>query len=339
VVLMASWPSVTDDSGTKTDGTIFNLALTNAIKASIEDQCHSLTNTTVKPKTITDEVITARNGQPSLSARLALLGGADQVITGGLIVGYSGTPTADTIQIGDATFLLQNGAAEPIIYMDSTDGIGYNRGSNTFYWFVASTVTQKLYPQGLEITSGGLTVGFSGVPSADRVSIGDANFYLDINTASPVLLFDANDYLCYVRASNTYQFVVGGAVAAQVDAASVFIGADKTHLRLTSAAALQTINFTNNAYLAYDSTNHILSFTNDASGSFAHHSNGNFIHNNANTVYATTTTVGFVYIPSVAGTPTGVPTAFAGNVPMIFDTTGVKLWIYTGGAWKGVVVA
>jgi hypothetical protein len=56
-------------------------------------------------------------------------------------------------------------------------------------------------------------------------------------------------------------------------------------------------------------------------------------------VLATNSTSGFPYIPTCAGTPTGTPTAITGVVPMIFDTTGVKLWIYTGGAWKGVVVA
>src|SRR5580704_7965398 len=31
-------------------------------------------------------------------------------------------------------------------------------------------------------------------------------------------------------------------------------------------------------------------------------------------------TDGFLYIPTVAGTPTGVPTAHAGSVPIVFDT-------------------
>ena len=49
---------------------------------------------------------------------------------------------------------------------------------------------------------------------------------------------------------------------------------------------------------------------------------------------------GYTFIPSMAGTPSGAPASTpTGTVPMIFDTTGVKLWIYTGGAWKGVVVA
>lgn len=58
------------------------------------------------------------------------------------------------------------------------------------------------------------------------------------------------------------------------------------------------------------------------------------------TALATTDTNGHIMIPSCAGTPTGVPTGQgAGHIPMIFDTSGVKLWFYTGGSWKGVTVA
>jgi hypothetical protein len=49
---------------------------------------------------------------------------------------------------------------------------------------------------------------------------------------------------------------------------------------------------------------------------------------------ATTATDGFLYIPTCAGTPTGVPTAQTGTVAMIFDTTNNKLYIYDGG-WIG----
>lgn len=50
-------------------------------------------------------------------------------------------------------------------------------------------------------------------------------------------------------------------------------------------------------------------------------------------------TDGFVYIPTTAGKPTGVPTAVAGGVPMCMDRTNSKLYFYVGGSWKGVVVA
>lgn len=49
---------------------------------------------------------------------------------------------------------------------------------------------------------------------------------------------------------------------------------------------------------------------------------------------ATNATNGFLYIPTCAGTPTGVPTTITGRVPVIFDTTNHKLYVYDGG-WKG----
>lgn len=52
---------------------------------------------------------------------------------------------------------------------------------------------------------------------------------------------------------------------------------------------------------------------------------------------ATNATDGFLYIPSCAGTPTGVPTANTGRVPMIYDTTNHKFYIYDSG-WKGGTV-
>ncbi|KEA08812.1 hypothetical protein G6L94_28815 [Agrobacterium rhizogenes] len=51
----------------------------------------------------------------------------------------------------------------------------------------------------------------------------------------------------------------------------------------------------------------------------------------------TNASAGFPYIPATAGAPTGVPTPVNGMVPMQYDTTNHKLWIYDGG-WKSVTV-
>ncbi len=47
----------------------------------------------------------------------------------------------------------------------------------------------------------------------------------------------------------------------------------------------------------------------------------------------TTATDGFAYMPSCAGLPTGVPTAYTGKVPWTYDATNNKISIYNG-AWK-----
>ncbi len=60
--------------------------------------------------------------------------------------------------------------------------------------------------------------------------------------------------------------------------------------------------------------------------------NGNVIVN-TNGV-ATTATDGFLYIPSCAGTPTGVPTTYTSRLPLVIDRTNNKLYFYSSGAWR-----
>lgn len=49
---------------------------------------------------------------------------------------------------------------------------------------------------------------------------------------------------------------------------------------------------------------------------------------------ATTATNGFLYVPTCAGVPTGVPTAVTGLAPIVIDTTNNKLYFYSGGSWR-----
>jgi len=48
-------------------------------------------------------------------------------------------------------------------------------------------------------------------------------------------------------------------------------------------------------------------------------------------------TDGFLYVPDIAGTPVGTPTAFTGKVPICFDTANDILYVYNG-SWKGVAL-
>lgn len=49
---------------------------------------------------------------------------------------------------------------------------------------------------------------------------------------------------------------------------------------------------------------------------------------------ATGGTSGFLYVPAVAGTMTGVPTSRANFVPVMYDSTNNKIMVYNGGGWK-----
>jgi len=55
-------------------------------------------------------------------------------------------------------------------------------------------------------------------------------------------------------------------------------------------------------------------------------------------VLATTATDKFLYIPSCAGTPTGVPTTWAGTIPIVVDSTNLKPYWFVGGTWKKLQV-
>lgn len=48
---------------------------------------------------------------------------------------------------------------------------------------------------------------------------------------------------------------------------------------------------------------------------------------------ATTATDGFLYITSVPGVPTGVPTSFSGRTPLVYDSTNDNLYVYNAG-WE-----
>lgn len=57
-----------------------------------------------------------------------------------------------------------------------------------------------------------------------------------------------------------------------------------------------------------------------------------------NQALATTATGGFLYVPTCAGSPTGVPTAYSGRAAIVYDTTNNRLCVYNGG-WKTVTLA
>jgi hypothetical protein len=56
----------------------------------------------------------------------------------------------------------------------------------------------------------------------------------------------------------------------------------------------------------------------------------------ASAALATNATDGFLYLPSSAGAPTGIPTSYTGRVPVEVDTTNSRLMGYFGGTWNNL---
>lgn len=53
---------------------------------------------------------------------------------------------------------------------------------------------------------------------------------------------------------------------------------------------------------------------------------------------STSATDGFLYIASCAGTPTGTPTTKTGRVPLVYDSSNNKFYVYNG-SWKAVTLS
>ena len=51
---------------------------------------------------------------------------------------------------------------------------------------------------------------------------------------------------------------------------------------------------------------------------------------------STTATDGFLHVPSCNGAPMGTPTLYGSAIPMVYDTSGSVLYVYTGGSWTAV---
>ena len=167
--------------------------------------------------------------------------------------------------------------------------------------------------------------------------------YVGVGTTDPLQLDGSRGYVsvrgptgCGVVEASTGQADADAVVLGQFAAADVnSVAADKraglAYFSLEGATA-------NNRGGRYS----VNTKTDNASGTterFRIDAKGNVVAPYATAAIATNATNGFLYIPTCAGTPTGTPTAYAGRSPIVHDTTGNKLFIYSGSAWRSVTLA
>lgn len=188
-----------------------------------------------------------------------------------------GTSTADTLANSNVT-------------IDNTGNIGLpastalNWASGT-YTLTNSGTTLKSSGAITPAASGGAALGASALPWSDlflksagtvnfgngnytlthssgnllasgTFSVGDANFTLNLNTATPLVQFDSGDSLGYIRASNTFQWTVASSntltlsttVLAPAANDGIALGAGTTAFSDLFLASGGVINFNNGNY-------------------------------------------------------------------------------------------
>jgi hypothetical protein len=79
--------------------------------------------------------------------------------------------------------------------------------------------------------------------------------------------------------------------------------------------------------------------TSTAYRSFRLYGSGDVVVNATNAALATSANAGWFYMPSMAGEPTGSPTARTGAIPFVFDTTNGRLWLKNGSVISDVAAA
>lgn len=205
----------------------------------------------------------------------------------------------------------------------SDSAFRFNAGTNAYYngtnWIYAASTFASMYSQDGSIhawfTAPSGTAG--NVISFTQAMTLDASGNLGVGTTSPQARVDVSGA---ARVSGTSTFTSGAGLEIQYST-----GTNTSTVRSydrTAAIHRNLITYALNHSFYIDDANEVLKVTSSKS----------VVVNNA--AVATNATDGFLYVPGCAGTPTGVPTAFTGRVPIVVDTTNNKLYFYSGGAWR-----
>jgi hypothetical protein len=153
--------------------------------------------------------------------------------------------------------------------------------------------------------------GVSTIGTSSNVAVLNT---LSVGTASPV----ANKQLYITNSTNCEMWVNSGS-------------SSLSNIVFGKAGSANWQLYCNN------STNNMAFYSPGLVDTFVITSTGNIICGVQSNL-STSATDGFLYIPKTAGAPTGVPTSVTGKVPMCYDSTNNKLYVYNG-SWKSTTFA
>lgn len=194
-------------------------------------------------------------------------------------------------------------------------------------------------------TGGALKARFDKAGSLACASITSLTYTVFSIAGAHTLYLWSGGYPSFVIDSNGMCGLKSGGIIGWTSNASTGAGTQDLSLRRGGAGILRQVNGANaqenQLFRSYTDESNYSRLTNrwNTSTAVIHAegtgtgSDGSVAFNDA--ALATNATVGFLMIPSCAGTPSGTPADIpTGQIPLVLDSTNLKLYAYTGGAWK-----
>ncbi len=112
-------------------------------------------------------------------------------------------------------------------YADKKNGTGAQALASTdilAQFSDAGTIGAVVYGDGgINIRTGGLNVGFTAVPTAARVSVGDTSNYWQLDSGVVYNVVDSTDYINYNRGSDVWGWVIGNVTQLTLSASAMVL--------------------------------------------------------------------------------------------------------------------
>jgi hypothetical protein len=351
--LFASGNSILNLEGSTTNNGVmrFRNGTTGALSGLVGDNSKDLV---FEANGATERMRLDAAGNLGLNVTPPAHGSSERSIDIGTTVGFGRQSDGALV----ANFNAYLNASAQYIYRISSSASRYEQLAGQHKFFTAASGTagnQITFTQAMTLdSSGNLGIGLTNPTSRLELYGGAAGTatYATIGNATTAGLFGVgtgNDVQVRTAQAVPITFYTSGIERMRLDSSgNLGIGTSSPPVKFVVSNAgangfefdpttgiAQTYNRSGAAYTGYKIYGLDLEFRAGASPAIAMtiDSNRNIVAG-ASAALLTTATNGFLYVPTCAGTPTGVPTAITGMAPIVVDTTNNKLYFYSSGVWR-----